>query len=99
MDLSTCVTERLESAQEVFKELPEGLGQPNPFAGRLVWLERQLANLIAQLQAMQADIEAGCSILEMGYLSEDEFQEMLDDLGIEIANLKGMVRTLKMLER
>lgn len=93
MGLLDCVTERLEQAQSVLSELPDGMG-PDP---QLLWLERQLANIVSQLLAIAADIEAGCSVSEMGLGSNDEFQEMMEDLGTEIANLKGMIRTLKML--
>lgn len=95
MSLLDCVTERLEQAQSVLGELPGGKGA-NP---QLLWLERQLANIISQLLALAADIEAGCSISDFGFFTDNEFQEMMDDLGAEIANLKGMIQTLKMIGR
>ena len=93
MSLLACVTERLEQAQSVSGELSGSKGA-NP---RLLWLERQLANIISQLLALVADIEAGWSISDMGLFTDDEFREMMEDLGVEIANLRGMIRALKML--
>lgn len=93
MELSTSLAERLKKAQEALTDLP---GSPDP---RLLWLERQLVNLVAQLQAMLTDIEAGVSISAMGFSGEEEFQEMLADLDIDIANLKGLIRTMKSVSR
>ena len=95
MSLLDCVTERLEQAQSVLGELPDSKGA-NP---QLLWLERQLANIVSQLLAMTADIEGGCSISDIGLFTDDEFQEMMEDLGTEIANLKSMIRTLKMMDK
>lgn len=65
---------------------------------RLGWLERQLANVVAQLQAIVSDIESGSSISDLGFSGNEDFQEMIDDLGNEIAKLKGMIQTLKKVE-
>lgn len=65
---------------------------------RLGWLERQLANVVAQLQAIVSDIESGSSISDLGFSGNKDFQEMIDDLGNEIAKLKGMIQTLKKVE-
>lgn len=93
MSLLACVTERLEQAQSVSDELPESKSA-DPY---LLWLERQLANIISHLLALAADLEAGCSISDFGVFTDDECREMMQDLGVEIANLKSMIRTIKML--
>lgn len=65
---------------------------------RLEWLERQLANVVAELQAIFSDIESGSSISDLGFSGDEDFQEMIDDLGNEIAKLKSMIQTLKKVE-
>lgn len=91
MDISTCISEHLKEAQEAMGDVPNtNAANPN-----LQWLERQLANIVAELQAMLADIEAGWPISNAGFFCNDEFQEVIDDLASEIANLKSMIRSLK----
>lgn len=65
---------------------------------RLGWLERQLANVVAELQAIFSDIESGSSISDLGFSGDEDFQEMIDDLGNEIAKLKSMIQALKKVE-
>lgn len=92
MNFFECVAERLDQAQSVLDALPSKGEDP-----QLCWLERQLMNIISQLMAITADLEAGCSIVEMGLYTDVEFEEMIDDLGREITNLKGIIQTVKML--
>lgn len=91
MDFSTCLSGHLKEAQDALCEVPN-TDAANP---DLQWLERQLANIVAELQAMLANIEAGWPISCSGFFRDDEFQEMIDDLASEIANLKSMIRSRK----
>jgi len=79
-------------APELGMVCKDGEKKRNP---RLEWLERQLASAVAQLQAMISDIETGSSIVDLGFSGDEDFQEMVDDLGNEIAKLKGVIQTLK----
>lgn len=58
------------------------------------WLERQLAHLISQLQALLVDVETGNG-LGTGVFSEAETLEMLEDSMTEIRNLKSLIQTLR----
>lgn len=88
--LATC----LKAAREVDGSLPK----PQPFevennhaiAVRLRWIERQLSTLTAKLKALHEDMEAGLSLNEMGFSDPAELQDLLNDMGIQIAHLKSM---------
>lgn len=62
---------------------------------RLGWLERQLANVVAQLMTIMTDIESGSSISDLGFSCDEDFQKMIEDMGNVIAKLKSMIQTLK----
>lgn len=91
MDVSSGLAERLKEAEEALDELPDGEVKSE----RLRWLERQLANVVAQLQAIMADIDSGLSISDLGFFGDEEFEEILDDMGAQIANLRCMIQQAK----
>jgi hypothetical protein len=95
MDLPQCLGVLLKDAQAALKGLP---GTGMPVGPRLRWLERQLAYLVSQLQALQIDIEAGCSLSDLGFFGE-EGEERMGDLAVEISTLRGMIQTARMIER
>lgn len=66
---------------------------------RLQWLERQMANLILQLQGMMVDLESGLSLSDIGFDGEADFVEMLEEMTITIQNLKGQILTLRQVGR
>lgn len=84
----------LEAAQDVENSLAKRSAcdvKDNPaIAVRLQWIERQLAALTSKLKAMQEDMDAGVSVNEMGFSDPQEMQELLNDMGIQIAHLKSM---------
>jgi hypothetical protein len=96
MGFSKILNELLKDAQSSLNGLPaDGLSDQE----RLRWLERQLQGLVSHLKALLADIEAGCTLQNLGFGGEADFSDMVADLGIEIANLKGLIQTAKMLAR
>lgn len=97
MDPTHSLTKSLGAAQEALADVAGA--NPHDRAGeRLVWLERQLVHLILQLQSFVADLESGMSISNLGFSSE-EFDDMINDLDIEISNLRGLIRVAKDLSR
>lgn len=73
-------------------ETLNGLGEGEVKGARLHWFERQLANVVAQLQAMMADLDSGLSVADMGFFGDEEFQDVIDDFGRQIVNLRSMIR-------
>lgn len=90
--------ESLESCLNAARDVDGSLPRPqacevesNPaVAVRLQWIERQLDTLTAKLKAMQEDMDAGLSVNEMGFSDPQELQELLNDIGIQIAHLRSM---------
>lgn len=84
----------LGAAKEVLDGLPEPLAsgtEVDPaIKARLQWIERQLLNMTAKLKAMQEDMEAGLSLNEMGYADPQEMLDLLNDMSVQIAQLKAM---------
>jgi hypothetical protein len=100
MDLSERISDSLEAAEKTLRELPDpGKGEQQEQQQRIAWLERQLNHLISELQALLADIEAGCSVTDLGFSGEDEFKDMLDTTNAQIANFKAMAHALKLVQR
>ena len=96
MDLSELLADTLGVALTALRGLPDGVVVCN---ARVAWMERQLVSLVSYLQSLISDFEDGFSLAEMGFFGEDEFIEMVEGIGVEIANLKGMIQTAKMLGR
>ncbi len=94
MDAAIQLEAVLSEAQAAIKELPTGVEQGTEVYAQVVWLATQLGNVEASLQALLADIEAGCSFTEMGYFG-NEFEEMLEDMTVQISHLKSLIRTMK----
>ena len=94
MDFYNALEERLQSAKESMSEL--SLVDQNP---RILHLERLLRNVVANLQAMLADIEAGCSWSEMGFFGDADLTDALESFDVEINSLKSLIQTAKMLGR
>ena len=88
----------LDAARDVDDSLPKPQAcevESNPaIAVRLQWIERQLSTLTSKLKAMQEDMDAGLSMNEMGFADPQEMQELLNDMGIQIAHLKSMCLAL-----
>lgn len=93
--MSMCLTETLGQAQTAVDELPVG----DVKGARVLWLERQLAHIVGQLQAMLVDLESGLSVADLGFFGDQEFQNMVDDLGSQIANLRGMIQAAREIGR
>ena len=97
MDFPQCLNVLLGDAQAAQKILPRaGVGVGD--SPRTLWLDRQLAHLVSQLQALLIDIEAGFSLSDLGF-SGQEGEERIGDLATEISTLKGMLQTARMMER
>lgn len=84
--------ESIEGVLTGAREALDGLGEGLVKGERLRWFERQLANVVAQLRAMMADLESGLSVADMGFFGDEEFQDAIDDFGRQIANLRSMIR-------
>lgn len=90
--------ESLESCLNAAREVDESLPKPQAcevennaaIAVRLQWIERQLHTLTAKLKAMHEDMEAGLSLNEMGFADPQEMNDLLNDMGIQIAHLRSM---------
>lgn len=98
------ILERLEAVladvQCARKEIPStGVEAVHaPRQERVNWIIAQLKSLEASIQALIADVEAGCSLAEMGFFG-DELEVMLDDVSTQIAHLKGQLRAMKAIEQ
>lgn len=68
---------------------------PKQDGARLIWMEKQLNHIISQLHAMLLDIESGLSIFDIGFESEQDFEEMMNDIEAQIGTLKGQIQTLR----
>jgi len=88
MDWAESIEEVLNTAREAL----DGIGEGEVRNERLHWLERQLANVLAQLGGMMADLESGLSVADMGFFGDEEFQGEIDDFGRQVANLRSMIR-------
>jgi hypothetical protein len=95
MELSIRLAGVLKDAEAAVGELPAGERRSE----RLQWLERQLANIVAQLNAFMADLDSGWSIYDLGFCGDEEFEEIVDDFGRQIANLKGLIQVAMLVER
>lgn len=93
-DLLESLDACLNAAQDVDDSLlkPQASEvESNPaIAARLQWIERQLSTLMAKLNAMREDIDAGLNLNEMGFSDPQELQDLLSDIGIQIAHLKSI---------
>lgn len=97
MEASDSVSVVLKAAFAAFNELPAAKVTDYQFS-RLGWLKRQLGNILARLQAMTVDLDAGLSVIDLGFDSVDDFEEYLADLTLEVGQLQTLIRALKSLE-
>lgn len=86
------ISNHLAPQLELMKQTKSGEKKNNP---RLEQLEQQLTNVVAQLEKMYSDIGSGSLIGDIGFSSEENFQEAVDDLVNEIAKLNGLIQTSK----
>ena len=94
MDFHNELEERLQSAVGAMSDL--SIADANP---RVLHLERLLRNVVANLQALLADVEAGCSLSEMGFFGDADLTDALESFDVEINSLKSLLQTAKMLGR
>lgn len=88
MDILDILADALGDAKKTLGELPGGEGK----SPRVLWLERQLVNVVSELEAMLADVEAGISISDMGFFGDADCADLIENLVIEIANLRSLIR-------
>lgn len=94
--------EELEACLGAAEEVLDGLPAPHlsgemvdpAVMARLRWIERQLLNMTAKLKAMHEDVEAGLSLNEMGFADLQEMHDLLNDMSVQIAQLKAMCLAL-----
>lgn len=90
--VAVAVAEEIQEMPAKVQSAADVQEKSNP---RLGWLERQLANVVAQLMTIMTDIESGSSISDLGFSCDEDFQKMIEDMGNVIAKLKSMIQTLK----
>lgn len=95
--LLDCVINAVKVRDDVDSQASQSLDQDNQ--KRLQWLDKQLEALITQLRGISLDLESGLSLGDLGYLSEDDFSEMLENIECEIRQLHRMIREVKGLGR
>ena len=95
MDVVECLGQCIGLA----KEVGCGASVAEVHNDRLHWLERQMANLVLQLQGMMVDLESGLSLSDIGYGSESEFVDMLEEVTATIQNLKSQILALRQVGR
>lgn len=95
MDIVECLGQCIGLA----KEVERGASVVGDHNDRLHWLERQIANLVLQLQGMMVDLESGLSLSDIGYGSESEFAEMLEEVTATIQSLKSQILALRQVGR
>lgn len=97
MTLLSSVEDVLDDAQRAMANVSDTAhGATNE---HIEWLYRQLANLIKCLRAYISDIDDGIELSEMGFFNDVEFLDMIEDISVQIANIKGLIQTAKLLER
>ena len=89
--LSLCLDEA-KKAHDCLHQAPSGND------AHIAWLERQLSQLIAQLQAMLHDVESGFP-LDAELWDQLDLEEMLEDSMAEIRNLKSLIQSLRAMGR
>lgn len=92
MDFYNALEERLQSASELLGGV--SVAEDNP---RVLHLERLLRNVVANLKAMLADIEAGCTWSQMGLFGDSNLSDVLESFDVEINSLKSLIQTAKIL--
>lgn len=95
MDFSKTLSDCLDVARSASRDVEDLSADDDRMdVERLHWLETQLANVVAELDAMLADIESGLSIQCMGFSCEGDFEEMIEGFEVEIVSLRGQIRSL-----
>lgn len=96
MDTCQRLSECLNSAQTVLNGAQKDGGKDN---APLRWAERQLASIVAQLQAMLLDLEAGLSFADMGFSFDADLVEMIEDMELQVLSLKGRIQSMRAMGR
>lgn len=91
IETSLAAADGVESV--IHSEVRRGLESPE-IQQRVEWIERQLATLVSKLQGMQADLNSGLSIEEMGFTDPEDLQDFLQDLTSQIAQLKSLAQAI-----
>lgn len=96
MDIAKNLGNCLDVARSAVKEMgglfPDGDDLEED--GRLHWLETQLANVVAEMEALLADIESGLSITSIGFSCDGDVEEMIEGFEVEIASLRAQIRSM-----
>lgn len=88
--------ELLEECLNMATSVNSGLdGAININDEKLHWLERQLANIMVQLQAMLMDIESGLTTQDIGFFGENDFEDMVEDMKVSISQLREQIQTIR----
>lgn len=91
------VQETVGGALKVRQDIASPCGQSldQESQRRIQWLEGQLASVISQLQGIALDLESGLSLGDLGYASEDEFYDMLENIDCDVRRLQRAIREMK----
>ena len=98
-----CVQECLQCVTSIYRESAdtpaEVLVRDCDRQRRLSWLNNQLTALMSQLQGIALDLQSGLSIRDLGYSSNDELYETLEDIEREVRQIRVMMREVNGLGR
>ena len=61
------------------------------------WIREQLMNFLLQVEALKADLDSGFTLSETGFESNQAFIQFIDEIKVQISNLKGLLRGLKII--
>ncbi|MES2877497.1 MAG: hypothetical protein V4713_03675 [Pseudomonadota bacterium] len=96
MEISEALGDCLKSAQTFALDLQgqHKTSQKPETLQRIEWMQRQIANLVGRLKAIADDVEAGFTLGEMGFGGDEDFAELLEDVGKQIKDMRGMLQSL-----
>ena len=72
---------------------------PASDAAHLIWLQKVLRCKMGELLGVMADLEAGLSITDIGFPSDDAFEQEVENLKNEILSLKQQIEAKRQTAR
>lgn len=87
---------KIEELLVVLKEHQIKIGEKEDISGNQIaqWIKARMATLIYELQAIHDDLVAGIKYQELGFASLIDLEQWLEDIEVQIGNLKQMISSL-----
>ena len=69
---------------------------PGERSTQMLWIQGQISQLLTRLKALQVDLDAGCSVTDLGFVDSDDLEVHLQSVHGQLINFQALLKGLQL---